>query len=237
MSEVFDTFYGRKLNDDEIGVMFINQYSGTLIRTPKFNLAFDLTELTTVARQHIKADIIVVSHEHYDHMDGVLVKKIFETGAEKVIVPPAVLSAISYLIPKDKIEVVDVGSIVEHDNLKIFVKSADHPCKTPLTMLIRTDNNFSIFHAFDTKSFNEMEEIGKSYGIDIAIIPIGIAPGVSPEDGVIAVKMLQPKLVLPHHATFGFDDFKKKVEEEVPGVKVVVLKKFQPYFIKKSDLQ
>jgi len=237
MSEAYNTFYGKELQENEIGIMFVNQYSGTLLRTPKNTIAFDITEIPGATRQYLKADVIVVSHEHYDHLDGVLVKRIFERGAKLVIAPPAVAKSINYLVPRDKLTIVEVNSIVEHNGLRFIVKPGDHPCKTPLTMIIQTDNDFTIYHVFDSKSFAEMEEIGKDYPVDIAIVPIGIAPGTSPEDALNMVKMIKPKAVIPHHATFGFEDFKRLVEREVPEVKVYVMKKNQPNFINKTDFE
>src|SRR5271167_5185661 len=55
-----------------------------------------------------------------------------------------------------------------------------------------------IYNAADTGLFGDMRLIGEE-GIDLAILPIGDNYTMGPDDAVRAVKMLQPKKVLPIH--------------------------------------
>lgn len=76
-----------------------------------------------------------------------------------------------------------------------------------------------IYHAGDTALFSDMALIGRG-GLDLAILPIGDMLTMGPDDAVEAVKLLQPKQVIPvHYNTFPFIEqdanaFKKKVESE-----------------------
>jgi L-ascorbate metabolism protein UlaG (beta-lactamase superfamily) len=56
----------------------------------------------------------------------------------------------------------------------------------------------NIYIAGDTALFSDMALIGRM-GLDVAILPIGDNFTMGPEDSVAAVKLLQPKVVIPCH--------------------------------------
>jgi L-ascorbate metabolism protein UlaG (beta-lactamase superfamily) len=59
-----------------------------------------------------------------------------------------------------------------------------------------------IYHACDTGLFYDMKLIGEE-GIDLAILPIGDNFTMGPEDALRAVKLIEPKQVVPlHYDTF-----------------------------------
>jgi L-ascorbate metabolism protein UlaG (beta-lactamase superfamily) len=59
-----------------------------------------------------------------------------------------------------------------------------------------------IYHACDTGLFGDMQLIGEE-GIDLAILPIGDNFTMGPDDALRAVKLIQPKRVVPiHYNTF-----------------------------------
>ena len=84
-----------------------------------------------------------------------------------------------------------------------------------------------IYHAGDTALFGDMALIGRG-GLDLAILPIGDQLTMGPDDAVEAVKLLNPKHVIPvHYNTFPFIEqdphaFKARVEAET-SAKVTVL--------------
>jgi L-ascorbate metabolism protein UlaG (beta-lactamase superfamily) len=99
-----------------------------------------------------------------------------------------------------------------------------NPCGFHLTL---RDNN-KIYDAADTGLFGDMRLIGEE-GIDLAFLPIGDNYTMGPDDALRAVKMLQPKKVLPiHYNTFELiaqdaDAWANRVRQET-GVQAVVLK-------------
>lgn len=59
-----------------------------------------------------------------------------------------------------------------------------------------------VYHAGDTALFSDMKLIGAS-GLDVALLPIGDNFTMGPDDAVEAVKLLNPKQVVPiHYNTF-----------------------------------
>src|SRR3989440_11587361 len=66
----------------------------------------------------------------------------------------------------------------------------------PCGFLISTNDGKKIYDAADTGLFGDMRLIGEE-GIDLAILPIGDNFTMGPDDALRAVKLIQPKKVLP----------------------------------------
>jgi L-ascorbate metabolism protein UlaG (beta-lactamase superfamily) len=97
----------------------------------------------------------------------------------------------------------------------------------PAGVLLRMDGK-TIYHAGDTALFGDMALIGRRHPIDLALLPIGDNFTMGIEDAVEAVRLLQPKTVVPmHYNTFDLivqdpEAFARKVREET-GARPVVL--------------
>jgi L-ascorbate metabolism protein UlaG (beta-lactamase superfamily) len=98
----------------------------------------------------------------------------------------------------------------------------------PCGFLLTTNDGKKIYMAQDTGLFGDMRLIGEE-GLDVAVIPIGDNYTMGPDDALRAVKMLQPKAVIPiHYNTFDLlnqdaQAWSKRVEAETDA-KVMVLK-------------
>jgi L-ascorbate metabolism protein UlaG (beta-lactamase superfamily) len=72
----------------------------------------------------------------------------------------------------------------------------------PCGFLFYLKDGTKIYDAADTGLFGDMKLIGEE-GIDLAILPIGDNYTMGPDDAVRAVKLIQPRKVLPiHYNTF-----------------------------------
>jgi len=98
-----------------------------------------------------------------------------------------------------------------------------NPCGFLITM-----QGVKIYHAGDTGLTYEMKLIGEE-GVDIALLPIGDNFTMGPDDALRAVKLLEPKVVIPmHYDTFDVikqdpHAFVRAVERETK-VRGIVLK-------------
>ena len=60
-----------------------------------------------------------------------------------------------------------------------------------------------LYHAGDTGVFGDMKLIGELYRPEVAMIPIGGFYTMGPKEAALAVRLLEPKMVLPiHFGTF-----------------------------------
>lgn len=89
----------------------------------------------------------------------------------------------------------------------------------PAGFLITTPTREKLYFAGDTGLFASMALIGEE-GIDLAVLPIGDNYTMGPDDALRAVKMIQPKVVIPaHYNTWPVIEqdplaWKKRVEDE-----------------------
>ena len=76
-----------------------------------------------------------------------------------------------------------------------------HALGTPAGFLVRVGGKL-LYHAGDTALFGDMAFIGRA-GIDVALLPIGDNFTMGPDDALEAVRLLNPRTVVPiHYNTF-----------------------------------
>jgi L-ascorbate metabolism protein UlaG (beta-lactamase superfamily) len=157
----------------------------------------------------VPSDLILVSHGHGDHVgDAVAIAK--RTGA-------TVLSnyEISEWLKAPERGLTEVhglqhGGGVTLDGLRVKLTLALHGSVlpdgsnggNPCGFLLTFPDGTKVYDAADTGLFGDMRLIGEE-GLDLAVLPIGDYYTMGPDDALRAVKLLQPKRVLPiHYNTF-----------------------------------
>jgi len=125
----------------------------------------------------------------------------------------------------------NIGGTVTFNGISFTMVQAHHSSTlgTPVGYVITLENGFTIYHAGDTGIFSEMELIGKLYGINLAILPVG---SVFTMDGLQAAKalsLINPQFAVPmHFGTFPIldqnaDKFITEAAKFAPGVVIDVL--------------
>jgi L-ascorbate metabolism protein UlaG (beta-lactamase superfamily) len=151
----------------------------------------------------VQADYILVSHGHGDHVgDAVPIAR--RTGA-----PVVANYEISEWLKKQGLEKVhgqQHGGGFGHPFGRVKLTLAFHgsvlPDGTyggnPCGFLITFHDGKKVYDAADTGLFGDMRLIGEE-GIDLAVLPIGDNYTMGPDDALRAVKLIQPKKVVPIH--------------------------------------
>jgi L-ascorbate metabolism protein UlaG (beta-lactamase superfamily) len=151
----------------------------------------------------VAANFILVSHGHGDHVgDTVDIAK--RTGATVVA-----NYEISEWLKQQGVKNVhgqQHGGGYGYDFGRVKLTLAFHgsalPDGTyggnPCGFLMSFKDGKKVYDAADTGLFGDMRLIGEE-GLDLAIVPIGDNFTMGPDDALRAVKMLQPKKVLPIH--------------------------------------
>ena len=158
-----------------------------------------------------KADLILITHQHGDHLDPQAIGQIAKEDTrivcpevcEKLVNKPIVMKN------GDRTEILGIhiqavpGYNIQHkrDNGEPFhVKGVGNG-------YVLTFDDKKIYIAGDTEDIPEMADLKN---IDIAFLPMNVPYTMTPEMVASAVKLFHPKIVYPYH--FGDTDTSKLVQ-------------------------
>lgn len=180
----------------------------------------------------LSPDFILVSHGHGDHI-GDTIDIATRSGAQVI----SNHEIVTWLGTQglEKLHGQHLGGGFQHPFGYLKLTLALHGSQlpdgsyggNPCGFLLTDNNGQKIYFAQDTGLFGDMALIGEE-GLDMAILPIGDNYTMGPADALRAVKLLQPKQVLPiHYNTFDLlnqdaQAWAQQVEAET-STKVVVL--------------
>ncbi|MFH1835245.1 MAG: MBL fold metallo-hydrolase [Methanobacteriota archaeon] len=172
------------------------------------------------------ADLILVSHGHWDHCDPDSIKLISEEDTP-ILAPKAAAEKLS-----GNVQEVSEKEVVDLDDLTIEVVPAynttrpNHPKGSGVGYIIRAEGE-SVYHAGDTDLIPEMQSLLQ---ITVALLPVGGTYTMDADEAVCAAEAINPKIAIPMHygevvgTREDAEEFKTKVEAETQ-TKVVILEK------------
>ncbi|MBC6448207.1 MBL fold metallo-hydrolase [Actinokineospora xionganensis] len=163
-------------------------------------------------------DAIVISHDHYDHLDLPTVRELVRTQTAPFVVPLGVGAHLErWKVPADRIIELDWEESAEVAGVRLIATAAQHFSgrgfardDTLWTSWVVAGPTRKVFYTGDSGYFDGYREIGEAHGpFDATLIQVGAyADGwpdihMTPEHGVAAHVDLQGGLMVPvHWATF-----------------------------------
>jgi len=214
----------------KISILWFNDYAGISIRTPNYSLVVDPVDVDADAFTEV--DAILITHEHYDHLDTSLVSRIQGRTGCLVAADPTSHRMLSRVVSSEKLIRVEPGMDFRVGEVSVHVERSHHPpASTPVVYLITTEDGLCIFHTSDSLPYEGMKQIGERFKPDIAFCTVGIAPGTSPKTGVEIAKLVRPRLAIPYHTTetSALRSFADLLAKEAPEVKCLIIERNKPY--------
>jgi L-ascorbate metabolism protein UlaG (beta-lactamase superfamily) len=191
-----DTF---KTKSGELKIIFLGhgtlmmEFNGKIIHIDPFSRVADYSKLP-------KADLVLVTHEHFDHFEAKTIELI-STDKTQVVINKNCQND----FPK--------GTVMNNGDIKSFLniqveavpaynivnKREDgnpfHP-KGEGNGYVLTFDDLRVYVAGDTENVPEMKNLKN---IDIAFLPMMLPYTMSPEMVFDAAKMFNPKILYPYH--------------------------------------
>lgn len=170
------------------------------------------------------ADIIFISHEHFDHCSPTDVAKIKK--GDTVIITDVASAAklegdVRTMRPGDRLTVkgVEVEAVPAYNLNKEF-----HPKNAEMLGFVVTIDGVRLYHAGDTDFVPEM----KGISTDIALLPVSGTYVMTADEAVQAAQAIGPKVAVPMHygAIVGDKSDAEHFRDQLAGkIEVVILKK------------
>ena len=145
-----------------------------------------------------KADVILVTHEHFDHFDRSAIATLTKDGSQ-IVANPAVQKMLGFGVAMANGESRTTAKGIKIDAVPAYNTSPErtqfHP-KGRDNGYVLTIDGFRIYIAGDTEDIPEMEKLTD---IDIAFLPCNQPYTMTPEQVAKAAKTIKPKVLFPYH--------------------------------------
>lgn len=143
-----------------------------------------------------EADIVLISHSHYDHYSADDLKMV--SGPKTVVVTVAELKSkiggnVRVVAPGDKIDVGGVGieAVPAYNIDKKF-----HPKQNGWVGFVVEMGGERLYYAGDTDAIPEMDNLTN---IDLALMPVGGTYTMTAEEAAKAADRFKPAAAVPYH--------------------------------------
>lgn len=191
----YDTYTTK--NNKELKIFFIKHASLIISYDAKLIYVDPITEYADFSK-FPKADLILVTHEHYDHLDKEAINNltkedtniILNSNSQKILESGTVMKNGDNLTVLNDIQINAVPAYnITPEHLQFHPKGRDNG-------YILTLDNMKIYIAGDTEDIEEMKNLKD---IDIAFLPVNQPYTMTVAQAVNATNMVKPKILYPYH--------------------------------------
>lgn len=153
-------------------------------------------------------DIVLISHLHYDHAD---MPSLRQLPPKTTVIAPRGSGRYLERWAGVTVHEVEVGDTVQAADVEITALPANHgnafsvprPMSACLSYVMQ--NHMTVYFAGDTDLFDEMNNVGRDFALDVALLPVWgyshrVGAGhLTPMTAAQALKRLQPRVAVPIH--------------------------------------
>ena len=207
------------------------------IETPTHSILLDPflsdSPTATAKPEELSPEFILISHGHHDHVgDAVSIAR--RTGATVIAAFEVGRWFASQGIPQKQIHTMNLGGGYGFPFGCVQMTFATHtstmpdgsPGGNPAGFIVSLPEG-NVYFACDTGLFGDMKLIGRR-GIELAVLPIGDNYTMGPDDALEAVRLIEPRRVIPmHYGTWPLiaqdaEAWAKRVEEATETIPIVL---------------
>lgn len=181
-----------------------------------------------------KADIIISTHNHFDHFDKKAIQSLKKRGTVLICTENSVSEVpedLSYKEIKPGTSVKAKGVVVKGVHAYNIDKFREndtlyHPKGFATGVIFRLDG-VKFYHASDTDPIQELDRLWEQ-NIDVVFLPIGGTFTMDQEEAITAINMIRPEKVVPIHygyvdeTTADIDKFIKDVTEKTEAEPLIL---------------
>jgi L-ascorbate metabolism protein UlaG (beta-lactamase superfamily) len=213
--------------------VWLNNYAGILLKTPSKTLVIDPVDVKVKTLQNV--DAILITHEHYDHLDQRLVTEIQKATGCMIIADAASTKKLQLAIPKDKLTEIKPGVEIKIGEVLVKAEKSNHPAQAPVTYIITSEDQVKVYHTADSLPFPELAKLGQQEKFDVVFCTVGIAPGSTPQTGFEIAWLTKPQVAVPYHtATVASQkEFAELLKKELPRTASLIPEQNKIYQVSK----
>jgi L-ascorbate 6-phosphate lactonase len=190
---------------------WVSPHDDRLVPPPPLELAAD------------GVDLLLVTHEHLDHLDLPFLPRFLERSPDaRVVLPTAIAALVDGVVPESRLVLVDPHDAIEVDGLEIQVTPAFHGVAVedaygdgsavggrPRFVGYALGSGRRIYHAGDTIVTDELADALERLDVDVALLPIngrdaerearGIIGNMNASEAVELALAVGARTVVPYH--------------------------------------
>jgi len=188
-----------KTSDGDLEITFIGHgtlmfnYGGKIFHVDPWGKLADYTELP-------KADVIILTHEHPDHLDPAAIKKIRTKNTVVVLTETCAQTVPGGIIMHNgdtkEVDGVKIKGVPAYNIVHMRAPGVPYHPKGVGNGYVFTFGDKRVYVAGDTENTPEMKNL-KS--IDVAFLPMNLPYTMTPEMVADAAKAFKPKVLYPYH--------------------------------------
>lgn len=213
--------------------VWFNQYAGIILKTPTKTLAIDPVDIKPQSLQNV--DAILITHEHYDHLDPRLITEIQKSTNCTIIADSASTKKLQHAIPTEKLQEIKPGAEIKIGEVSVKAEKCNHTAQAPVTYIITSEDEVKVYHTADSLPFPELAAMGQREKFDVVFCTVGIAPGSTPQTGFEIARLTKPQVAVPYHtaSTASQTQFAEIIKKELPKTACLIPEQNKIYQVSK----